>query len=141
MKSLTTLSLYIFLAAIFLLIGSSGYGLYKHFTQGQPNLDWTKNGTVTTQPLSLNLDLNSPEDEILVNDKSVLVSGKTLPNASVLITDESKETATTADDKGDFSKVVTLDDGLNHLVITSFDSEGDSKTVNKTIYYSEDKLQ
>lgn len=94
---------------------------------------------VTRAPLSLNLEIKSPDDELLVFDKNIIVSLKTTPFATVVIT--GKDTlGGEANDKGELSKIVTLGEGINELKVTVFDGSGNSKSDQRVIYYSEEKL-
>lgn len=95
---------------------------------------------VTTEPLSFDLMINNPDNNTIVNSKSVVVSGKTSPKASIIISSESGDTAFEANQKGEFSKVVSLVPGLNILIIQAFDPQGNTKSVQKTLYYSEEKI-
>lgn len=95
---------------------------------------------VTQNRVSLTLDLSSPDDNLLVFDNNLLVSGKTVPGATVLITLNDDNQLTTASNQGDFSLTVKLQTGGNQLVVSSFDASGNYKSEFRTIYYSEAKL-
>ena len=95
---------------------------------------------VTTKPISFNLDITNPDDELLVFDKSQVISGKTGPRTNVIISLSEQNIGLQANGNGEFSKVIVLSKGLNEITIAAFDSEGNSKTVSRTIYYSEEKL-
>ena len=95
---------------------------------------------VTTKPVSFNLDITNPDDELLVFDKSLVISGKTSPRASIIISFADQNSGLQADGNGEFSKVVVLNKGANEILIAAFDSSGNTKTVSRTIYYSEEKL-
>lgn len=95
---------------------------------------------VTTKHLSFNFELSNPEDELLVFEKTVLVSGKTAPRATIIITSDIDTIATSANNLGEFSKVINLSKGLNNLTIVGFDESGNSKQEIRTIFYSEEKI-
>ncbi len=95
---------------------------------------------VTNEPLSLYLDISNPEDELLIFDSSVVVSGKTSPNASVIISSKENDSGVSANVFGEWSKVFSLSPGLNILTISAFDEQGNSKTEKRTVYYSQEKL-
>lgn len=94
---------------------------------------------VTRVPLSLSLEINNPEDEKLLFDKNIIVSGKTSPFATVIIALKD-DFGTQANGGGEFSKIVTLEEGVNELSVTVFDSSGNSKSDQRVIYFSEEKL-
>lgn len=95
---------------------------------------------VTTTPISFNLDLNNPDEDSLVFDKSIVISGKTSPQASVIVSVDDKDTALQSNSNGDFSKVVVLSSGLNRVRVDAFDSQGNTKEVTRLVYFSEEKL-
>lgn len=95
---------------------------------------------VTTTPSSFNLELNNPEPDLLVFDSSIVISGKTSPQSSVIISVNEADLALQSNSNGDFSKVVALLPGLNRITVDAFDSQGNTKEVVRLIYYSEEKL-
>ena len=95
---------------------------------------------VTTKPISFNLDINNPEDELLLFENSTLISGKTSPNATVVISSEDFDIGMQTNNQGEFSKLIELSEGINLIQITAFDQNGNSKEAIRTIYYSKEKL-
>lgn len=95
---------------------------------------------VTKQPSSFNLELSNPEDNVFTADKSIVISGKTAEDSTVVVSNNNSDLAFEVNEDGGFSKVVNLEDGLNQLIISSFDQNGNSKTVTRTIYVSNEKL-
>jgi hypothetical protein len=98
---------------------------------------------VTKKPSSIELNITAPEDEQLLYEKSIVFKGKTTPLAILLLTNltTDENLGFEASNKGDFSKVVTLNEGLNEFTITAFDSEGNKKSEARTVFYSEEKIQ
>lgn len=92
---------------------------------------------VTKEPVSLFLEISSPEDDILVNDPNLVISGSTGPNIAVIISNNQTDTALQSGKNGDFSKVFTLTPGANTIEIHAFDEEGNSKSATKSVYYEE----
>lgn len=97
-------------------------------------------GPVTTAPISLYLEVNNPEDDSLVFDQSIIVSGKTTANATVVLSSSDFDLAMEANSFGEFSKVFPLSIGVNSIQITVFDSAGNSKSTVRNVYYSEEKI-
>lgn len=95
---------------------------------------------VSQQPTSFSLTINSPEDDALVEDASLIVSGKTAPFASIIVVNGEQTTGFEAQSNGDFSKIITLSEGPNILQISAFDKTGATKSVTKYSYYSKEKL-
>lgn len=96
---------------------------------------------ITTQPTSFNLEIKNPDHELWVFNSTILVSGKTSARANIVISSNDSDYGVVASNDGEFSKIINLDTGLNEITITGFDEEGNSKTENRTIFYSEEKPQ
>lgn len=95
---------------------------------------------VTTEPVSISLNLSSPDDNILVFESSILISGKTSPNATVILSLDEEDRIIEAKASGNFSDTVKLKEGVNNLIISTFDNQGNGKSESRTIYYSKEKL-
>lgn len=95
---------------------------------------------VSSAPKSMNMEIQNPDDELLVFNNTVVVSGKTTPKSSVVIINGQDQLGTEADKDGNFQKVVDLQPGINPIQILAFDTEGNSKSDSRTVYYSEEKL-
>lgn len=95
---------------------------------------------VTKTPKSLSLDINYPDEESLVYDKTLTVSGKISSKASVVIANNDRYTATETDEDGNFSKVIDLNPGANNITVFAFDSRGNNKTDTRTVYYTTERL-
>lgn len=66
------------------------------------------------------LNIIEPADDATINDSTLVVKGKTVPNASVNVDDNELK----ADDGGSFSTTITLDEGENIIIITANDDIG-----------------
>ena len=75
-------------------------------------------GAVVASEISLTI--SSPVNGATVTTDSVVVRGKTKPNAEVFVNDE----ATVADTSGNFSVTLNLDEGDNPIVISANDADG-----------------
>lgn len=95
---------------------------------------------VTKEPVSLFLEVSAPEDEILVYEDNIIISGKTCPDCTVIITSQNNDAGLQASKGGEFNKVFQLTPGANVVEITVFDPEGISKTVARSVYYSKEKI-
>ena len=98
------------------------------------------NGPVTSKPKSFILDLNQPADETLSFQSSILVSGKTGPHMEVLISTDSDDQVLEAKSDGTFSLTLNLDEGVNNIKVVVFDSTGDTREVERVVYFSKEKL-
>lgn len=123
------------------------FGLYLFLNDGKvfPNgaNDLLSYQPVTKKPISLSLEIKNPEDELIVSDKNIIVSGSSGSFAAIVIlnTQTGENLGFEADSEGEFSKVINLEEGLNELTITAFDKSGNSKSQSRTVYYTEEKLQ
>lgn len=97
-------------------------------------------GPVTTAPKTLKLDLDSPNDESLVFQSSVLISGKTSPSKDVLIFTETQNLVLSSKKDGSFSTTLSLDAGENNITAVVFDQTGDFRFVERLVYFSKEKL-
>lgn len=97
-------------------------------------------GPVTRERVSLTFNLTSPDDNSISFGSDTLVSGKTSPNAVVILDLNNSYTSLEANSLGDFSTTLKLEQGINNLTATVFDELGNSKTESRTVYYSKEKL-
>ncbi len=97
-------------------------------------------GPVTTLPKTLRLDLTHPENESLVFQSPILVSGKTSPLSEVLIFTDSQNLVVKSKQDGSFSVNLDLDEGENKLTTTVFDQTGDSRSIERIVYYSKEQI-
>lgn len=98
------------------------------------------NGPVTTLSKSLRLDLDQPDQDVLIFTPSIIVSGKTGPNKEVLISTDTADLVIKSKLDGSFSTVLNLDEGVNRITAIVFDSTGDFRSVERTVYFSKDKI-
>lgn len=115
-------------------------GLYYVLYQDRFQPQATSYIPVTREPVSLFLEISNPEDNVLVYEDNILISGKTGPNYPVIISGGEGDTGLQSGKDGQFSKVINLSLGANIVNITVFDPQGNSKSQTKSIYYSEEKL-
>lgn len=98
------------------------------------------NGPVTTAPKSLRLDLDQPDQDLLSYSSSIIVSGQTAPFKEVLISTDNNDLVIESKQNGSFSTILELDEGVNRITAIVFDLTGDSRFVERNIYYSKEKL-
>ena len=96
---------------------------------------------VTKEPVSLFLEISSPEDDILVSDGNLVISGKSGPNATIIISGKDNDAGLQSDKNGEFSKVFPLSPGPNTIEIIAFDSEGNTKSAIKSVYYTDQIIE
>ena len=118
-----------------------GFLFYK-FNPLAPHPDiivWNKN-PVTLEPISFNLDVTNPDDQSLLFNSRLLISGQTASNATVIINGDGNISEVDADKNGNFSQDLTLDEGLNQITVTAFNDEGNQKSITRQVYYSKEQI-
>ena len=117
------------------------FGLYYILNiQYRKSDDPFSGGPVTTAPKTLRLNLDHPDDDSLTFQSSIIVSGQTAPLKEVLIFTDSQNLLITSKKDGSFSTVLDLDEGVNMITAAVFDATGDSKSAQRTVYYSNEKI-
>lgn len=129
-------------AILLILILGLGYIVFFYKSINPQNVESLidKYMPVSSKPASLILNLNAPNDNSLVFDNTMLVSGTTNPNCLVIVADQSFDHIIHSNDQGNFSDTITLDSGVNELTITAFDQNGNTKSNIKTVYFSKTKI-
>lgn len=128
---LVLISGFIFVGAIYYITNIQYQTPTSYSLLGQP---------VTTPPKTLRLDLDRPDDNTLSFDQSIMVSGKTGPNLDVLIMTNQQDLVIKSDPMGNFSTFINLDEGVNTISAAVFDTTGNNRSVNRTVYYSKEKI-
>ncbi len=108
--------------------------------QYQQNDKSFEKGPVTTPPKSLRLDLDQPDDDALTFQSSILISGKTAPSKEILISTDTQDLVIKSKPDGSFSTVITLDEGVNKITAVVFDATGDFRSIERSVYYSKEKI-
>ena len=98
------------------------------------------NGPVTTLTKTLRMDLTQPDDDNLVFQSPILVSGKTTPQSEVLIFTEFQNLIVKSKNDGSFSVTLDLMEGENKITAVVFDQIGDSRSAEKTVFYSKEQI-
>lgn len=101
---------------------------------GQTGGQTITNTQAPTQPISqeIILEVTQPANGATVTSPNLTVKGKTAPRADVFVNDEELK----ANASGNFSTVITLDEGENTIVIAANDSEGNSTEKELIVTYN-----
>jgi len=132
----------VILSFIMVVIGLLVAGVAFYLYQGTKSVSTSKTSIIAPSPTptpittSIYLNIDSPTDESIVGNKTVTVSGKTTPEATVVIMTNSDQKVVSPSGQGDFSTTIIVADGANLIRVTAFGSDGQSKTIQKTITYS-----
>jgi hypothetical protein len=105
---------------------------------GKPS-NTTKKPNPTPRPNSNDLVIESPLADSIEAKPEVLVSGRTSPNATVVIEGESDEAVVIANAQGAYAGSITLGEGKNEIIATSYGNTKVQKQ-NVTVFYTPEKF-
>lgn len=91
--------------------------------------------TPTPQP-SIFLSINTPDNETVVSNKSVFISGKTSADATVVIITDSDQLILKPSLQGDFSTTLIINNGQNLIRIRTISPNGEEASAERTVTYS-----
>lgn len=97
--------------------------------------------SLTSEPVSLELNLSSPDDEIIVSEENLLISGTATKNSILILSSLDSDLPININPDGSFSYTAKLDTGYNRFLVTAFDDNGNSKTDGRTVYFTKEKLE
>ncbi len=120
----------IFLGGLYYILNIQYQGVQTRFAQG----------LVTTPPKTLRIDLDQPDENALFFEPEVIVSGSVGPNLEVLITTEFEDLVVKSKPDGKFSTILKLHEGPNKITVVVFDAVGDSRSAERNVYYSKEKI-
>lgn len=89
----------------------------------------------------IGLTLATPENNDVAIETPIKISAITKPNAWVVISGEGEDYIIKASESGSFEQEVDLVAGVNQILITAFDEEGNSEKENLTLVYSTEFLK
>ena len=121
------------------------FGIYQSRENTRENKNYQTDDLVKQQvddglKESSQLSITTPEESLIVDQENLIVSGNTNPSSFVVIFVNDKENITTADETGNFSLEVVLDDGGNYIEIHSLDEDGNSIIKERSVIFDADYL-
>ena len=132
----------VILAFIAVLIGLLVAGLAFYFYQSTKTISSPNqiilnapSPTPTPKP-TVYITLNQSGDETVVDNKTFVISGKTNPNATIIVYTDSGQSAMQPSSQGDFSTTLTLENGENLIKFMSILPGGETTTLQRTVTYS-----
>lgn len=132
----------VILSFIMVVIGLLVAGVAFYMYQGTKSIPNSRTSILVPSPTptpintSVYLNVDSPTDESVVDNKTVTVSGKTTSDATIVIMTNSDQKVIAPSGQGDFSTTIIIADGTNLIRVIAFGVDGQSTTVQKTITYS-----
>ncbi len=95
--------------------------------------------TPTPKP-TIFLSLSQPINESVVTSKTLSISGKTEPEATVIVITDSGEQILQPSSQGDFSTTITLADDQNLITVWALAPNGETANLKRTVTYSTDNF-
>lgn len=89
----------------------------------------------TPTPL-IYLTVDSPTDEEVVNSKVVTVSGRTIPQATIVVITPTNQQIVTPTRTGTFTLSTTIGDDENQVEITAIAPNGEESKITRTISFT-----
>lgn len=139
-KKLSLTTFILSMSGVFLLGSGFTASLYFFLNQDTPKNPLINYHPVTSKPISLSLNVSSPDDNLLVFESDLLIQGTTSPKAVVILSFDKEDLILGTDPSGNFSITAELSKGVNNFSINAFDSLGNSRSESRTVYYSTEKL-
>lgn len=136
----------VILSFIAVLIGLLVAGLAFYLYQTTKVVDTpqpkkTTNSLPTKTPeKSFFLTIERPENEEVFERKSVPISGKTSPDATVIVSTSLAEKVLTASRNGSFTATIDIEDGQNVIEIISIAPNGESTKETRVVTFSTEKF-
>lgn len=122
-----------------LLVAGGAFYLYQ-LTRQLPQ-DKTKAITLKTKPTPTPnannyLVVDSPQEGEVFATKTITISGKTFPNATLVITTDTNDQVVKPTSTGDFSVTSTIGDDSTIIHIVAIFPNGEQKTLTRTVSYT-----
>lgn len=128
----------IFIAVtIGLILTTFGFFLYestKPATTSTPTPTKTQKTVLSKDEILLVVD--EPVDELVIEKRTITVKGKTDPENTLVISTNQEDAVATPTSSGSFSTTISIDTGINKLIITAITPKGAKKEIIKTISFS-----
>ncbi len=85
---------------------------------------------------SVFITVERPTDEEVTDERIITISGKTIPDAKIIVLTESSEEAGVAASNGNFSTEISLDDGENIIEVNAITKTGEVAKTKLIVTYS-----
>jgi hypothetical protein len=117
------------------------YQMTRSFDEPKTNIAETKQAQPTTTAQSSHfLLVENPKDEEVTDKRTITVSGKTTPGATIVVSTESSDQVVKPSASGDFTLTHTIDDGIGIVHITAIFENGEEQTVTRTVSYTTEEF-
>lgn len=94
----------------------------------------------TPTPQVSTVVIDSPLPDAVVDNESLLVSGRTMPNETVILQNDLEDQAIIASADGTFAGKMKLKEGKNDITASSYGTGGQQTAVTVTVFYTSEEL-
>jgi len=101
-----------------------------------PNQKKVSTSPTPTPKSSLYLAITQPNDEQVVSNKIITLSGQTVPDGTIIIITKSGQEVIKPTGMGAFTTTLTLEDGENQIRVIVYGTNGEAVAAQRTITYS-----
>lgn len=123
-----------------LLVAGSAFYFYQRITAHPTDKKVisvnTEKGPTPSPTPSFFVNIDSPKDESVVDNKTVTIAGKTIPTATIIVSTGSNDQVVTPSSQGDFSTTATIDTDENQIIVTAIAPSGEEVKKAITVTYS-----
>lgn len=131
----------VILSFVMVLIGLAVAGAAFYFYQSSKVVSSKSTATSIISPTptpkpTIYLSITTPDNEIVVSNKTLSIMGKAPPEATILVITDSDQLVFKPSSQGDFTTTITLDSGLNLINIEAVSPSGEIASVKRTVTYS-----
>ncbi len=104
------------------------------------NVTPTPSPSQETNQQDSELTITAPENQTLIEDSKVVISGTTKPDTKLILLGPSTDLIFTADNNGAYSQEVDIYEGENLITITAYLQDGKLISKNLTVFSTQEKL-
>lgn len=122
-----------------LIVASSTF----YFYQQKSNKTSTGEQPASTIPPSngkVILEIESPENESITDEKTIELKGKSLPQSLLVLSTSNDNFVFTADKNGSFIKKIALSEDENFITVTAYPENGTSETKELIVTYTTEEF-
>lgn len=101
-----------------------------------PSEEQTSENPVSSPNLEFGLTIASPENEDVITQNPLIITGATKSNSYVTVSSEEQDYTLQSAQDGSFEAEIELVGGINEVIVTVFDEEGNTIEEKLTLVYS-----
>lgn len=90
--------------------------------------------------VDFNLTVSEPKNESITTKRTLTVKGETRPSNTIIISSNSEDVTVSPAVDGSFSATITIDSGVNKIIITAVDSEGNSQKETRIVSFTSEEF-